>query len=74
MKMRIADGSTLRTLVPSLKDPIEFVRRALGSMLSCDRYGRLRVALDSNPHAPDYLVEMLVHDIVDEKRSRLVSR
>lgn len=63
--MTITAESTLRTLVSGLKNPEEFVRRALGNMLECTRDCQVRVVLDSNTAFPDYVVEMLFDDVVD---------
>lgn len=58
MKVRLPADATLRSIVGNLKNPEEFVRAVFANMRGGrDEYG-MRVALDSNPAAPDYCVEM----------------
>lgn len=58
MKVPLPTDATLRSIASGLKHPEEFVRAVFANM----RGGRddmgMRIALDSNPAAPDYCIEM----------------
>lgn len=60
--MPLPSNSTLRTVAPQLKDPIEFVRRVLASMTGLQRDCQVRLLLTSDPRYPDYQVEDFVYD------------
>jgi len=56
--------TTLRTIVETLPDAQEFVRRVLGNMTGCSGDCQVRFAVDRKTRRPDYLVEMLIFDEV----------
>lgn len=55
----------LASAVENLRNPTEFVRAVLANMAGYHKDCQLRIALDSNPRCPDYLIEMLFDDEED---------
>ncbi|MHA6641369.1 hypothetical protein [Mesorhizobium sp. A623] len=58
MKAKLPSDATLRSIASGLKHPEEFVRAVFANMRGGRDDQGMRVALDSNPAAPDYCIEM----------------
>ncbi|MCV3737922.1 hypothetical protein OCK02_17100 [Rhizobium sp. TRM96647] len=58
----LAADCDLETIAGSLRDAVEFVRSVFANMAGYSKDCQVRIALDSNPRCPDYLIEMLFHD------------
>jgi hypothetical protein len=65
MKQRLARDATLRTALPLLRVPEEYVRNVFSNMAGMFRDCQVRLFVDSNPAWPDYVIEMLFDDVVD---------
>ncbi|MBX5175329.1 hypothetical protein HJB77_03335 [Rhizobium lentis] len=65
MKPLLSSDSTIRSVKTELKDAMEYVRSAFGNMAGYHKDCQIRLALDSSPRFPDYLVEMLFYDDED---------
>ena len=61
-KNHLPIGSTLASAAENCRKPTEFVRSVFANMAGYHKDSQVRLALDSNPRFPDYLIEMLFSD------------
>jgi hypothetical protein len=69
---RLPPNATLRSVAPTLKEPVEFVRAALGNMTGLFGDCAIRLAYENDPERPDYRIEMLIYD--DESGEVVIHR
>lgn len=65
IKTAIAPDSTIADMVPSLTQPVEYVRRVLEKLEHCRRVhgdAQVRVGVKSRAECPNYLIESIKED------------